>query len=379
MNLIHLQQIFDHYIEKFEAINGPVHMEYYKWQIAKRFKPLMDVALNSADDELPEKLYAVRKITQNVIDSYTQPFTGLSKFAEKEPQTVRRMFFDLFADVGSDNPDSKEKAIRSFLKESRQLREKYYPDSYLYKDDMHSVTGYKFLYDPDHNFLYKATHCRDFADCIEFYDEWGYGDAVKLSVFSRMCNEVISEIKNNQVLLSTAASRYSIDPNGMHPDDALHILLFDIIYCCSTYNLFNGISFVTPKNSERKLMQERKEKARQIAEELETAKARLALLTEAKAFLHEIFIPGKTVLNKVFGEGIIMDVTETRLIVNFASVGTKDLGLLMSVANKIISLNEEGYDASIDKYRSVLLQEKQIENAVSSAEKRLTPYLEYLD
>ena len=45
MNTEHLQQIIDHYLARFEELNGPVHMEYYKWQIAYQFKPLMDEAL----------------------------------------------------------------------------------------------------------------------------------------------------------------------------------------------------------------------------------------------------------------------------------------------------------------------------------------------
>ena len=37
MNSNHLQQIFTNYIERFEELNNPVHREYYKWQIAKKF------------------------------------------------------------------------------------------------------------------------------------------------------------------------------------------------------------------------------------------------------------------------------------------------------------------------------------------------------
>ena len=37
----------------------------------------------------------------------------------------------------------------------------------------------------------------------------------------------------------------------LHPDTEKHILLFDIIYCCNTYDLFNIIPFVKPNAKEK--------------------------------------------------------------------------------------------------------------------------------
>lgn len=39
MNEIHMQQIFKHYIDNFENLNDPEHMEYYKWKIVKKVPP----------------------------------------------------------------------------------------------------------------------------------------------------------------------------------------------------------------------------------------------------------------------------------------------------------------------------------------------------
>ena len=83
MNENHLHQIFENYIKKFEEINNTEHQEYYKWQIAKIFRPMMDDALKSEDAEFIRKLKQIRKKTENFIDSYTQPFGGLIRFADK--------------------------------------------------------------------------------------------------------------------------------------------------------------------------------------------------------------------------------------------------------------------------------------------------------
>jgi hypothetical protein len=152
MNKQHLQEIISHYIELFPETNNPVHREYYKWQIIYDFRPMMDEALASSDADFPERLKAVKKLTANLIDNYTQPLSGLVEFSRKEPAAVRNMFAALFRASEADTAH-KQSAIHAFLDQSHQLREKYFPDSYLYNDDLHSVTGYLFLYDPVYPFL----------------------------------------------------------------------------------------------------------------------------------------------------------------------------------------------------------------------------------
>ena len=377
MNAARLQQIINNYIARFEELNAPGHTEYYKWLIIRRFRAMMDEALSAPDDAFPAKLYAVKKLTLNLIDSYTQPLNGLVEFAKKEPATVRGMFAELLRAAEAD-VDVKQKAIQAFLDKSHQLRAKYFPDSYLYKDDLHSVTGYLFLYDPDHNYLYKATHCRDFADCVEFYDDWGYGDNTKLDVFFRMCDEVAAAIRTNEALLATDASRFEIDPKGMHPDREKHILLFDLIYCCSTYGLFDGISYYVPRSGERKLIQERKNKAKELSDALQDARGQLDQLNEAKAYLSSIFQQGAVIRHKAYGDGEILKADGKNMTVSFPGVGEKTLGITACAVNGLVLVEDPQVQAALPGYQDVLRREDQIRGAVSRYERELAPYAEYL-
>jgi len=110
--------------------------------------------------------------------------------------------------------------------------------------------------------MYKATQSQAMADCIEFYDDWGTGDNIKLDVYYHMCDEILAEMKNCPELLATNRSRYDgalrLAPGELHSDEELHILLFDIIYCCNVYDLFDGISFSKPKSKEKQLILEKK-------------------------------------------------------------------------------------------------------------------------
>ena len=338
------------------------------------------VSLKAPSDKFAEELYKMKKLSANLIDNYTQPFHGLVRFAEKEPETVRDMFLMLYSDDNGDLAVRKQKII-NFLKRSHALRDKYFPGSYLYKDDMHSVTGYLFLYDPDHNYIFKASHALAFADCIEFYDDWGSGESVKLDVYYRMCDQLVEAIKEDKELLLTDASRFSkeLGHKEMHPDIEKHILAFDLIYCCSTYGLFNGISFARPKTKERQLIQERKEKALRLSDTLIEARKELELLEAAIDYVNSVFEKNKNIIHKKFGTGIIKDNDGTSITVMFANGDTKRLGTLVAVANDIISIDETEYKEKMHNYKILLKKEKSIRTSVIYAERELEPYIEYLE
>ena len=178
MNRTNFEQIAAHYIERFEEINNEEHAEYYKWQVCQRFRPLMDLALSAPAEEFSKALDDVRKCTENMIDSYTQPFYGLVDMTRKRGdsypvdaiETVRRMFLDLYAVDGGDLW-VRMKKIEKFFETSNELLTEYAPGSFLYKQDSHSVSAYLFLYDPEHHYMYKAMQSKAMADCIEFGDD----------------------------------------------------------------------------------------------------------------------------------------------------------------------------------------------------------------
>ena len=381
MNKNNLQKIFNNYIEKFDFITYD-HEEIYKWEIINDFKALMDKALTVSDEEFPVKLNEAKKLTENLIDSYTTPFYGLVKFSEKEPETVRKMFLDLYS---ADDGDLKKRQnnIQAFLRKSHELRDKYYPGSYMYKDDMHSVTGYLFLYDPDHNYMYKATQSLAFADSIEYYDDWGYGDSLKLDIYYKMCDMLVDEMKSDEGLLAIDSSRFNGEirniPKVLYPDSEKHILAFDIIYSCSVYGLFDGINFERPKSKERQILKEKKEKATLLFEKLQKAKAEQDKLSEALDYINSVFVKGSELNHKSLGKGIIKETTDTTITVEFTDSGIKKLGTVLSAVNGIISVDTDDYKDNINKYRALLKNESNIKNAYNRAEREMAEYSDYLE
>lgn len=379
MNQKNLNDIFEHYIEKFEYINTE-HGEYYKWQIAKRFRPMMDEALASSDDDFPKKLLNVRNLTENMIDSYLQPFYGLVKCAEIEPVTVRQLFLNLFQEDDG-NLTKRNERIKAFLEGSHALRDEYFKDSYLYSDDYHSVTCYLALYDPNHNYILKQTQSRSFAECIEFYDDWGTGENVNLAKYYKMCDEVVEAIKQNEMLLKTDASRF--DPRlgygDLYPDKEKHLLTFDIIYCSSVYDLYSGVSIVKRTAQERIMYEERKKTARERKVALDEAYQEKEKFDSLCAVLETAFPVGTELTHTKLGNGEVIETKDGFITVQFSgkSAQTK-LSLPMNFGNGLISLDEKTVSIPEDQ-KPILLEENRIKDKIQTAEKLFAPYADDLE
>lgn len=375
MNKSNLHSIFKKYIENFEVLNNEKNDETYKWEIAQEFQNF-DV---DAED-FAEMLTHMWKVSANLIDSSQQlPFYALVDYARREPETVREMFRKLF-DEEHLADDAKQEVIDEFIAESEELRLKYYPDSHLYMNNQRSVMMLLFLRYPESNYGYKASQAKSFADCIEFYDDWGPMTNFKLSVFSRMCEQLIEEIKANEALMETHRSRFENTDRKLHPDNNLHILALDIIYSSQAYNFYGDMTFDPINAKSRKLYFERVAKAKELSEAVEKAKVDAALLDEAKKYIAGALKKGLTVKHRVFGEGVIEECTGTIIAVHFAKTDeTKKLGLTVAIGNGLISLPSDDMTQKIKEYIPVLNRETQIPGNLSRVVDELQPYLEYLD
>ena len=384
MNDNSLHQIFLHYTENIESLTSR-HLEYYKWQICEKFPCLMKKALDADKEEFATALSAVKKCTENLIDSYTQPMAGLVDIARcnggEDAMTVQKILKDLYTDDGGDLRIRME-IISDYFKRCEELLEKHFPGSYRYRQNSHSVSALLFLNDPDHHYMFKASHCRDFADCVEFYDSWGTGDNIKLDVFHRMCDELVEAIKNCPELLATNASRFdkrlNLPGGPLHPDTEKHILAFDIIYCCSTYDLYKGISYTKRNMKEKEAYLARKTKAQQLLNDYETAFEDYEKLKEAMDVITKFFVVGDRVVHSKYGEGIVKAVDGTFLVTEHHEKESR-ASLPVMIANGILSSDKKEYTEIIEKYLYVLKKRDFIPVNLTCAEQKLAPYAEYLD
>lgn len=369
-----LQMLFSVYRDRFDELNDPTHAEYFKWVAARKFKPAMDKALAANSNNFSKELYEVKKVTSVLIDGgHTQPFYGLIKFAEKEPETVREMFKKLYTEDYGD-VQLKQDKMNDFITQSRALRDKYYYNSHLYTDDLHSVSAYLFLYDPDHNYLYKYSHGREFAEIVAFGDDWGSGKDTKLNIYYKMCDQLVEAMKEDSALMELDHSRYTrgfAAPEDMHPDLEKHILAFDMIYCICTYGLGDDIELPPGPHDKRA-------KALELFYKWQEAQESLDYLNEAKEYTNSVFKSEVTIHHITYGEGIVQNNTGSQLEVSFNTVGLKKIGTFTAAAHGLIIADVPGYDEIFAPYADILNNEDTIKTQLSYAKNNLLPYLTYL-
>ncbi len=381
MNQNNLSDIFKNYIDKFEFINNENNQEYYKWQVCHEFPILMDQALNADDEMFVDALKKVKGCTFNLIDSYTQPLSGLIEYAKNEPATVRQILWDLYSNDGGDIHIQME-IIADFFKHTGELLDKYFPESHLYKQDSHSVSTLLFLNDPDHHYMYKASHSRSFADCAEFLDDWGVGDNIKLDVYYKMCDELIANIKECKPLIDTDMSRFDgrlkLTGGELHPDTKKHILAFDLIFCCSVYDLFDGIKFTKRNAKEKQLYQMEKQKAQDLKAAYDKAQDEVDKLNDALAVFVNMAKPGDKVTHNKYGEGTIDTIDEKYIVATFPEKQAQ-VSLSVGIANGIIRLENADFAGKAAEYKDILKRYSAIPRALEYASRALEPYEEYLD
>ena len=377
MNIKKLNQIAANYIERFDELNNEKTGEIYKWRITAAFRPAMDEALASNDKDFHGKLVKIWKFTDNLIDNSRElPFHAVCEYAKIEPQKVKDMFQVLFADDGG-NLLARQEKIRNFIDACEEMRKKYFPENWKYEASQRSVMTYLFLYDPDNNYMYKATQANAFADHVGFLDEWGSGSSYRLDVYYRMCDELVAYIKQNAALVKTNQSRYEVYGDSLYPDTECHLLASDLIYCCTVYGLLDGIELEHATTEAKRLARARMEKAQTLLAEKEIAQERADQLAEAREYIKSKLIPGTRVhhSSKGFGVGTIEIIEDyktsdncfTMLSVFFESQNKTMQLQMQALVNGTLTVNDEIVSAKILEYADVIKMESSIPSALRKA------------
>lgn len=380
MNRVHLDQIIDKYIVCFTDLNTGGHDEFYKWEIAYSFRSMLDEALAADDTNFPAKLASVVLLTKQTIDNrYELSFYALVDYARKEPAIVREAIHKLLEADGGDLIIRRQRFIE-FLDFCHAMKKKYYPDSWRYTASIRlpmMITGF---YDPDHYYLYKASQAIAYADCVEFYDNWGSGSNMDLRIYHRMCDELVEVIKSREDLINVNSTRYSFSNQTLHPDRELHILAFDIVFCSTVYDLYEGIHYAPKNAAEKKAYIAKVNEARQVADQQADALEQALKLDHAEAFFAEKLSVGNPIAHKKFGVGRIISLPSIYTIeVEFP--GKEKPSKLVwrdCVKAGLLSFKDENNASEYDEMVTLIRRADLIRKSVIAAEKKLEEYAEYL-
>ena len=164
------------------------------------------------------------------------------------------------------------------------------------------------------------------AKYTEFGLDIGSGTSFSLPNYYALCEEIVNALKEHTTLLKKHFARLT---DKCFKDESLHLLAFDLMYCCKAYNFYNGlVEPVTRKTIKKKIQPEvsTEELARLEAERLEkinAIQAEISNLENASSEYADISLIDVQVEFKPYGTGVVVEQNIDKITVRFADAEKK--------------------------------------------------------
>ncbi len=360
MNMNNLHELINRYEEQLDYFYVD-HEELFKWKAVKRFRHVW-TSSEYENISFAEKFNAAKSeffvLTDNKMVS---PSNGVVKIAEKKDAEVRHLFEEvLFADDGG-NLTLRQNHIDEFMEGMERLRQETFPNSWKFKqDDRHAAFCYLVAFNPNDNYIYKHDPVEKFAQYVEFGFDIGSGSNFNLKYFYDLCNAIVEAVKEHESLLDKNA-KY-LKENELE-DDNLHILAFDIMYCCNNYGLYNGLNHIKKSEAIKgyKIEKEkyRKEMERQLKlTELDERISQLELQLEPYS---SISLLNVKVSSDKYGDGIIIDQKGSSVTVLFEEL-KKNFVIDKKYLKRPTFEDENDILEAFTEYNRIVENIKQLEN-----------------
>lgn len=363
MNSENLHELINKYEENYAYFNDKDHDEIFKWKAVSKFRKVW--FSDDKPNDFSQFFKEARKDFSVLVDNaQVAPTSGIIKLAEKYPQEVENLFRNvLFAEDNGDI-DLKQKHIDSFIDGIEALRQKEFPRYYKYKQDRHAASCYMACFDPEHNYIYRYSEAEVFACYIEFGLDIGSGENFKLKNYYKLCDVIVDALKEHPTLIDKYHQLvYSDD---YYPDESLHLLAFDLMYCCRNYNLYYGMTHIPKKDSVKsykleQLRQQQEDERQQELQKLNSQKLELELSIEP---YKDISLVDVEVLHKIYGKGIITSQKINQITVKFENVEKRFMIHKQYVPNLPTFENDEEVLEAFTTYADVMKQIEQIERQI---------------
>ena len=319
MNKKNLDKIIEQYINNFDYLNRSEAEggadEGYKWRVISSFKRYWDIEAADFSTMLQKAMADISK-TNLINNSTVQPILGLINLSKMEGQAefLREEFKKLLAEDDGDI-DNRGDRVNSFMDNVNERLDIKLNGSWKSQQPRNAVIFYLNLWRPEDNYLFKATEAKEWADCIEYADDFGSGSNFSLRKYYKMCDELRDALNDYPELLDLNRERVAREAVGF--DDDNHLLAFDIIYCSHYMSFYRECPSLGVSTKERIRIARRREQEEHIDKEITEKTNEIERLEKDIKPVPEL--KGKTVNHKKFGTGQITAHNGNLLTVNFGS------------------------------------------------------------
>lgn len=201
------QELFEEY--KSELKGARWDDEKFKWQAIKGFQDHWDI---EAVDFCTMLKNSLDKTFNLLASTHYFPGKMIKEFAEKEPETVRQMFKNLF----DENKDLCDRIV-SFKVQSKQLVNKYWDPGKSDFQTENTITTYLWLRYPDKYYIYKFEEAKSLANELKTNYVFKAGDYKNnvenfIKLYDELSQELCKDLELKQIVQSKLEDDCYDDP-----------------------------------------------------------------------------------------------------------------------------------------------------------------------
>ena len=317
MNKTTLDELLNRYEENIDKLYDADNDEIFKWRALNTFQKEW-FSLEHIDF-LSRFNAATKDFSVFIDNSRMHPRNGVVKLYEKEPAEVERLFCDVLFANDEGDLEMRQQNMDAFIDGMEKMREKYYPANWSFKQDRHSASTFLAMYAPAENYVYKYSEAETMAVYGEFGFDIGAGIDFSLPHYYAMCDDIVDALKTHDTLLQKHFSKLD---GECYDEQSLHLLAFDIMYCCKSYGLYQGLSHIAKRDSIKaaKEAAQQKEAAAQLQERINTLMAEIESLELSLPDVSDISLMNVEVESKQYGIGTVIEHDGNKIKVQFSDV-----------------------------------------------------------
>lgn len=319
MNTENLHELIARYESNYARFNDKEHDEVFKWRAVQQFHSVW-FSDNKPNDFASLFKEAKKECSILIDNAQVSPTNGIVKLAEEFPAEVEALFREILFAPDNGDIDLKQEHMDTFLSEIEKLRQKAFPRYYKYKQDRHAASCYMSFVDPEHNYIYRYSEAEEFAKNIEFGMDIGAGEDFRLKNYYALCDLIVDALKEHTSLIDKYHEL--ISSGAFYPDESLHLLAFDFMYCCRCYNLFNGLTHASKQESIKsyKLEQLRAQEEAERLEKIHELEEQIRALELSIEPYKDISLLDVEVSHKTYGSGIITKQNVNQVVIQFGDI-----------------------------------------------------------
>lgn len=218
-----LVKAYQNYFTNHKGKNGESYWEgeEFKWRGIKTFQDNWDLDAQNLSDMIKHSLYGVSHM---MVSQARFPEGMIEDFAEREPETVRAMFKNLF----DENKDIVER-IHSFKQKSADLLERVGNGAKNHFQDERTIALYLWLRYPDKYYVYQYTQARNLSIAL------GSDHRIIKGRLDSNIREWLALYNEVTELMKQKPEVRSWETQGMtaehYPDPEYRMLATDLAYC----------------------------------------------------------------------------------------------------------------------------------------------------